>query len=67
MAVPLLFKMPVGVACRVIAGVVVALATVPAKPFALTTDTDVTVPEPPLPLLADVILPLLSTVILVEV
>ena len=31
---------------NVIAGVVVALATVPAKPFALTTDTVVTVPVP---------------------
>ena len=31
---------------RVIAGVVVAVATVPAKPLADTTDTLVTVPEP---------------------
>jgi hypothetical protein len=30
---------------NVIAGVDVAVATVPANPFALTTDTDVTVPE----------------------
>jgi len=32
---------------RVIAGVVVDVATVPAKPLALTTDTLVTVPDPP--------------------
>src|SRR5580704_8365378 len=32
----------------VIAGVVVGLATVPEMPFAVTTETDVTVPEPPL-------------------
>ncbi len=31
---------------RVIAGVVVAVATVPASPFAETTETDVTVPAP---------------------
>jgi hypothetical protein len=36
---------PVAVVVRVIAGVVVGLATVPAKPFALTTETVVTVPE----------------------
>ncbi len=30
----------------VIVGVVVALATVPEKPFAVATDTVVTVPEP---------------------
>ena len=33
------------VVLRVIAGVVVAVATVPANPFALVTDTLVTVPE----------------------
>jgi hypothetical protein len=32
----------------VIAGVVVAFATVPAKPFALTTETVETVPDAPL-------------------
>ena len=31
---------------RVIAGVVVAFATVPANPFAEATDTEVTVPPP---------------------
>ncbi len=31
----------------VIAGVVVGLATLPDIPFAVTTDTDVTLPEPP--------------------
>lgn len=30
----------------VIAGVVVAVATVPARPFADTTETEVTVPDP---------------------
>jgi hypothetical protein len=45
-AVPLPFKTPVIVVDRVIAGVVVAFATVPAKPFADTTDALVTVPEP---------------------
>ena len=34
---------------NVMAGVVVAVATVPAKPLAVTTDTLVTVPEPPPP------------------
>jgi len=38
----------------VIAGVVVAVATVPAKPLAEVTDTLVTVPEPPPPLVATV-------------
>ncbi len=32
---------------KVIAGVVVALATDPAKPLAEATDTEVTVPVPP--------------------
>lgn len=47
MAVPLPFKIPVWFVVNVIAGVVVALATVPVKPFAVATDTVVTVPEPP--------------------
>jgi hypothetical protein len=38
--------MPVAVVVRVIAGVVVAVATVPAKPLAVTTETEETVPEP---------------------
>jgi hypothetical protein len=45
MAVPLPFKRPEIDVVSVIAGVVVALATVPAKPFAETTDTLETVPE----------------------
>ena len=44
MAVPLPFSKPVMVVVRVMAGVVVAVATVPAKPLAETTDTLVTVP-----------------------
>ena len=44
MAVPLPFKTPVTLVVRVMAGVVVAVATVPAKPLADTTDTLVTVP-----------------------
>jgi hypothetical protein len=40
---------PVTVVDKVIAGVVVAVATVPAKPLADTTDALVTVPEPPPP------------------
>jgi hypothetical protein len=43
-AVPLPDNTPVAVVVSVIAGVVVGLATVPAKPFALTTETVVTVP-----------------------
>ena len=43
-AVPLPFSSPVMVVESVIAGVVVAVATVPANPLAETTDTDVTVP-----------------------
>jgi hypothetical protein len=39
-------RTPVIVVESVIAGVVVALATVPAKPFADTTETVVTVPVP---------------------
>ena len=47
----------------VIAGVVVALATVPEIPFAEVTETEVTDPKPvPDPLVADVILPLESTI-----
>jgi hypothetical protein len=48
-AVPLPLRTPVIDVVNVIAGVVVAFATVPAKPFAETTDTLVTVPEPPPP------------------
>ena len=44
MAVPLPLSKPVIVVVKVIAGVVVAVATVPAKPLADTTDTLVTVP-----------------------
>lgn len=44
-AVPLPCKIPVAVVEIVIAGVVVAVATVPANPFAVTTETLVTVPE----------------------
>lgn len=43
-AVPLPERIPVTDVLRVIAGVVVAFATVPAKPFAETTETVVTVP-----------------------
>jgi len=39
---------PVMLVVSVIAGVVVAVATVPARPFAETTDTLVTVPLEPL-------------------
>ena len=46
MAVPLPLSKPVIVVVSVMAGVVVAVATVPAKPLADTTDTLVTVPEP---------------------
>ena len=46
-AVPLPLSKPVIDVVSVIAGVVVALATVPAKPLAETTLTVVTVPEPP--------------------
>jgi hypothetical protein len=47
MAVPLPCNRPVIVVERVIAGVVVAVATVPAKPLAETTETEVTVPAEP--------------------
>ena len=43
-AVPLPLSRPVTVVESVIAGVVVAVATVPASPLADTTDTLVTVP-----------------------
>ncbi len=48
-AVPFPFTRPVTVVDSVIAGVVVAVATVPAKPLAETTEALVTVPEPPPP------------------
>ena len=47
MAVPFPFRMPVILVVSVIAGVVVAVATVPANPLAETTLTVVTVPPPP--------------------
>jgi hypothetical protein len=43
-AVPLPYRMPVTVVSMVMAGVVVAFATVPANPFVDTTETEVTVP-----------------------
>lgn len=48
-AVPLPLTTPVTVVDRVTAGVVVDVATVPAKPLADTIDMSVTVPEPPPP------------------
>lgn len=48
MAVPFPFKSPVTVVESVIAGVDVDVATVPASPFADTTETSVTVPVPPI-------------------
>jgi hypothetical protein len=45
--VPLPYRIPVTVVDKVKAGVVVGLATVPAKPLAEATDTDVTVPPDP--------------------
>jgi hypothetical protein len=48
------FKTPVTVVESVIAGVVDAFATVPASPFAETTETVVTEP-PPLPVAVNVI------------
>ena len=44
-AVPLPFSTPVMVVDKVMAGVEVAVATVPAKPLADTTETVVTVPD----------------------
>ena len=49
MAVPLPLSSPVMLVVSVMAGVVVAVATVPAKPLADTTETEVTVPPPPPP------------------
>jgi hypothetical protein len=46
-AVPLPFRSPVTVVDRVMAGVDVGVATVPARPFAETTETDCTVPTDP--------------------
>lgn len=43
-SVPLPCKIPVTVVERVMAGALVEVATVPARPFADTTDTEVTVP-----------------------
>jgi len=45
-AVPFPFKRPVMLVVKVIAGVVVAFATVPVNPFVETTETVVTVPVP---------------------
>ena len=45
-AVPLPFTRPVTVVESVMAGVVLAVATEPARPLADTTDADVTVPVP---------------------
>ncbi len=45
-AVEFPFNTPVIVVLRVTAGVEVGFATVPAKPFAETTETDVTLPVP---------------------
>lgn len=45
-AVPLPYKIPEMLVVSVMAGVVVAVATVPAKPLADTTETVVTEPEP---------------------
>jgi hypothetical protein len=44
MAVPFPWSMPVTVVERVMAGVVVGVATVPARPLAVMTDREVTVP-----------------------
>ena len=62
MAVPLPFRIPVTVVVSVMAGVVVALATVPAKPLAVTTEAIVTVPVPAEPLAAAVSRPSAPTV-----
>lgn len=45
--VPLPWRMPVTVVLSVMVGVVVGLATLPAKPLAVATLIDVTVPDPP--------------------
>jgi hypothetical protein len=71
MEVPFPFTRPVIVVLSVMAGVVVGVDTVPANPFALTTDTLVTVPlpppPPPDPFAAAVILPSASTVMSADV
>ena len=67
-AVPLPLINPVIVVVNVIAGVVVAVATVPANPLAETTDAEVTVPLPPVfamvmlppPLVIEIPLPAVS-------
>ena len=51
----------------VIAGVLVAVATDPPKPFAVTTEVEVTVPTPADPFAAAVIRPSAPTVMLVLV
>ena len=56
-AVPLPLSTPVIVVDSVMAGVVVAVATVPARPFADTTETLVTVPPSEGKVLAIVIEP----------
>jgi ABC-type transporter Mla subunit MlaD len=47
MAVALPLSNPVMLVVIVMAGVVVAVATVPANPFAETTEAEVTVPDAP--------------------
>mgnify|MGYP003662501922 CR=1 FL=1 len=49
------------------AGAVVAFATVPLTPFAVVTDTDVTVPLPPPPVLAIVTMPSAPVPVVVRV
>jgi hypothetical protein len=51
----------------VIAGVVVAVATVPVKPLAVTTDALVTVPDPEITRLPDpkIVLPLIVLILVV--
>jgi len=55
-AVPLPFRIPVMLVEIVIAGVVVAVATVPANPFAEVTETLVTLPVPTPVVLANILL-----------
>ncbi len=62
MAVPLPLSTPVTLVVIVMAGVVVAVATVPANPLAEVTDTLVTVPALTEPFAAAVMRPLASTV-----
>ena len=59
-AVPLPLRTPVIVVEIVMAGVEVAVATVPAKPFAETTEVEVTVP--PLPVAAMLMPPALFVI-----